>query len=312
MQSPLPRLSCRRCTQRKLKCNKAIPCSSCELAGSHCEVVERARKPRGRTKRHQPKNNSLLEDRLIRVENIIKNVQSFRSAVLEGPQSSSQTLSATIQATEDFVAPEFWSALTDGVAALRETIEDSSRDEIEVIEAQEGMTIAPQMSNMSSAFDTLLLDHSTGYDHLSIQIAQTEPDRHTLFKIYRTRVDCLYKILHWPTVVEDLENASPVRTDGQINDEPLHPSLQALQYAIFFLAYGSISDQECSNLKLGERQSMLRYYQKSFEETLSKTNFLTSPTIVTLQAFVIYLVKLSTSLESLQSVQRYTPLINTC
>ena len=43
-----PRLSCERCQQRKVKCDKLDPCRSCQRDGALCVPVERLRLPRGR------------------------------------------------------------------------------------------------------------------------------------------------------------------------------------------------------------------------------------------------------------------------
>ena len=51
-QIPLmARLSCERCTKRKVKCDRLIPCTNCRNSGILCIPVERKRRPRGRSRR---------------------------------------------------------------------------------------------------------------------------------------------------------------------------------------------------------------------------------------------------------------------
>ena len=306
MQNPPPRLSCRRCTQRKLKCNKLVPCSSCEASRSYCEVVERPRKPRGRSSKRSSlaKTNSqnavLLEDRLSKLESLIQTAaHSFHPAPISEESSaqtqiSSETTSSIASGaprtdTSSFVAPEFWSALTEGVAALRDTIEDSGRDD--EVEDDADLEAEQQQQQVSSALSSLMLDRSDYKVFQSLDPGMAAgPNHHVLLNLYHTRVDVIYKIFHWPTVMNDLLQTPPPSLNDSTAAKPPNYSLQALQSAVFFLAYGSITAEESIEMKLGNRAYMLHHYQRSFEEILPKTGFLTSPTIVTLQAFVVYLV----------------------
>ena len=68
-----PRLSCKQCRQRKTKCNKGAPCSACKNAGLNCDVVQRARLPRGRSGKVRDKS-TLLETRVARMEDLLKRV----------------------------------------------------------------------------------------------------------------------------------------------------------------------------------------------------------------------------------------------
>jgi hypothetical protein len=51
---PVVRLSCEMCRQRKTRCDRQAPCSSCLRLGVPCSPVERPRLPRGR---HRPEAN---------------------------------------------------------------------------------------------------------------------------------------------------------------------------------------------------------------------------------------------------------------
>jgi hypothetical protein len=72
---PKPRLSCAQCRRRKKKCNKGVPCAACREAGLNCDVIQRARLPRGRSAKTK-NQNTLLEDRVARIEQLLKQVGS--------------------------------------------------------------------------------------------------------------------------------------------------------------------------------------------------------------------------------------------
>jgi len=70
---PNPRLSSAQCRRRKRKCDKAVPYSACREAGLNCNVVQRARLPRGRSAKAKNRINQ-LEDRVARIEELLKQV----------------------------------------------------------------------------------------------------------------------------------------------------------------------------------------------------------------------------------------------
>jgi hypothetical protein len=70
---PAPRLACQQCKQRKLRCDKGSPCNACRAAGLVCQVVQRARLPRGKSahggKKQMQKQS--LETRLKQLEALL-------------------------------------------------------------------------------------------------------------------------------------------------------------------------------------------------------------------------------------------------
>lgn len=82
--APRVRLSCETCRQRKIKCDKLSPCTSCERLGALCIPVERARLPRGRTGRpamhRAPESDSDLRDRVSRIEQLLGDLAHLRNS----------------------------------------------------------------------------------------------------------------------------------------------------------------------------------------------------------------------------------------
>lgn len=129
---PVPKLSCGRCKRRKIRCDKRNPCSACENANTVCEFVQRARLPRGRTANSR---KAVLEKRLARLENLMTQVSAIHpstSRILSCPSQTNDYFQAqnpgdVLPATDathlrpssklksHFVAPDFWTALTEEV-----------------------------------------------------------------------------------------------------------------------------------------------------------------------------------------------------
>lgn len=77
--APCVRLSCEMCRQRKVKCDKLTPCTNCQRLRAVCVPVERARLPRGRTRRsaavdRRAEPDPDLKDRVSRVEQLLQSL----------------------------------------------------------------------------------------------------------------------------------------------------------------------------------------------------------------------------------------------
>ena len=66
-QDEMPELSCQACSERKVRCDKRNPCSTCQATGVVCVPIQRKRLPRGR----HVKENKELRERLARLESLI-------------------------------------------------------------------------------------------------------------------------------------------------------------------------------------------------------------------------------------------------
>lgn len=106
-----------------------------------------------------------------------------------------------------------------------------------------------------------------------------------LLDLYKQRVDCLYKILHWPTTLRDIESSH----SGPENVTQ-STSIQALEFAIYFMALCSITDDEAAQLDLNSRPALIQKYRVATEFSISEANLIRAPDLTVLQAFVIYLV----------------------
>lgn len=98
-----PQLTCELCRDRKVKCDKLEPCSSCLLAGVQCVSIHRPRLPRGRhaqrLSRALPSSvssltnasgrgniapgetNDELKERVRKLESLVQSLDSARTAI---------------------------------------------------------------------------------------------------------------------------------------------------------------------------------------------------------------------------------------
>lgn len=108
------RLSCEACRQRKVKCDKLSPCTSCVRLGFVCVPVERARLPRGRTRRPSERTHGSdkeLADRVAKLEQLLKQVAAERDAISHREEPPRPTPASTEHNLETKMAEvETWRA----------------------------------------------------------------------------------------------------------------------------------------------------------------------------------------------------------
>lgn len=100
-----------------------------------------------------------------------------------------------------------------------------------------------------------------------------------LLAVYRERVDPIYKILHWPDV------HSFLNTHYSAPSLELSPDHRALESAMHFTALCTLVDGEVDG-----RAILVEQYRVAAEWSLVQAGLLSTRSLVTLQAFVIYLV----------------------
>jgi hypothetical protein len=296
---PAPRLACEQCKRRKTRCNKGSPCSACKNAGLHCHTVQRARLPRGKSGKTRSQQNRVLEDRVVRLENLLAQQTGPRSASCSTPSSNHISPAITSSGTEsgdvssasslgprlaEFVAPDFWTTLSEEVQGLREILEDSE-DEVEEENLGNGAIDEAPVTLGTGA----ILFQQTHHNVKTTTPTMSLETRTKLLRIYHTRVDSVYKILHWPTALSMVEE-SHQSIAGTL---PIL-SVQVLETAICYMALCSITNDEAGEMDLGDRPEMLQAYRCVIEELLARSSLLHSPDLIVLQAFVIYLVRINT------------------
>lgn len=296
---PTPRLACEQCKKRKIRCNKGSPCSACKHADLQCHTVQRARLPRGKSGKSRA-HNTQLEDRVARIESLLAQQSRVSSESSSISSSDEPTRTATSMFSSNytkgsasvyfpavtvasFVASEFWTALSEEVQGLRETIENTD-DGLEDFNNGSGFMNEQDANDTSSP--CAILFRQTRSDTMGRASRLPSHAHMELLEVFRMRVDSVYKILHWPSVLSKTHASS----DG-LRAVSSTSRLDLLETSICFMAICSITDDEARTMGLGVRLEALQTYRSAVEALLAKSNLLTNPNLTELQAFVIYLVR---------------------
>ena len=288
--------SCLRCSQRKVKCDKNNPCSNCKKGQIECIYVV----PSRRKKRKLPEED--LVGRLKRYEELLKDhgvefdpydgadqartASSDRMVVrLEGSRSrddSFPTLQSgkmiLEQGTPRYVENHLWTGLTDGFRGPKDAMHPSLNDGL----ATSHNPIAAEVASFDEG--GLVFGSSSA----ATSLTSLHPQPVHVFRLWQTfldNVNPLSKILHAPTtqqlileIAGDLDNVSK--------------GVEALLFAIYAAATGSLSNLECENMFGEARSTLLARYRLGTQQALIRAEFLRSSQLMILQAFVIFLVSL--------------------
>ena len=111
------------------------------------------------------------------------------------------------------------------------------------------------------------------------------PQIAALTEIYFNNCDPLFKVLHKPTCQPAVLGAADNLAHG-----PIDSGLEALMFAMYYLATTSLSEQQCLQLLGQDRDKLIAQYKYGTEAALANADFLGSFDMVTLQALAIYLV----------------------
>lgn len=125
--------------------------------------------------------------------------------------------------------------------------------------------------------------------HLPHPLPQHPPHLWTqsLLSTYLENVDTIFKVVHQPTL-EMYLNA--IFCGGQSFDAGVH----ALLFATYYAAVVTLTSQQCVTQFQAPQSHLLRKHKVATEIFLAKADFLNSDSLVSLQAFVIYIVSSAT------------------
>ncbi|KAK5953317.1 hypothetical protein OHC33_005885 [Knufia fluminis] len=270
-------LTCEQCKQRKTKCDK----------------VQRARLPRGKTGKGRSKN-AALESKVARLESLVGRLETqFRGDGIVNDANGMSDLAANPKPVdfggkiENTIARDFWLAISSEVHGLRETLEEP--DEDEAAKSTQPTISDPQSCSHWTSND-LLFNQSRSTSHVDAFLHPSPATRSILLQTYRERVDCLFKVIHWPTVCSNLESLWA----GALA-EPMATVTAVLESAIYFLAICSLAQDDCERLQLGDRFALMDSFRKITEMLLAKAGLLTTTSLTVLQAFVLYLAGIRSS-----------------
>lgn len=190
-----------------------------------------------------------------------------------------------------YVSGEFWANLSrevEGIKAALEQPSDSDSDhgeEEEAFMSPESVGQSTDYQNSPSAFSS---SPATIFGNRGaaegVPLRHPSPERMKILRaLYFRNVDPLLKILHRPTIDKmfDIFIVNP-------DDHPLSKPFEALFFAIYFAAVTSLSPENCRNFLGEDRTTLSARYRRSVEIALSKADYLSSSSLETLQALMLY------------------------
>lgn len=120
----------------------------------------------------------------------------------------------------------------------------------------------------------------------SRDLADLHPPPVHIFRLWQTflvNVNPMVKMFHAPTIQQMILDAS-----GDLANVPRHT--EALMFAIYFISVISLQDQDCRSMFNESKATLLAKYSTGAQQSLVNSRFLKSLNILTLQAFILYLV----------------------
>jgi hypothetical protein len=163
-----------------------------------------------------------------------------------------------------------WENLKDEIQHPKEVLQSSSSEEDGIESA-----IYPDP-------EVLIIGHGTGNKDLSL----CHPPPIQIFRLWQTflvNINPLVKIIHAPTIQQLI-------LDATSDLSKIHRDTEALMFGIYFLAVTSMRPDECLAMCGDSRSLLLQRFSHALQQALINAKFLKSLNIMTLQAYVFYLV----------------------
>lgn len=280
--------SCLRCHEHKIKCDKGTPCSKCMRQKVACQYPGPSRVKR------QPSKKSTTEvaARLEQLEQFIMTMVNEGPTSLNSQNQGSSTISPMQNGRSNYKPPSKHPATADRHAYLGFLDKDGryinepflSR----VLEKEQELksAIGSPIDATSPRRPPTLRADGLFKNPLSAQLDPNElfPSRWEgvfLWQTFLSRVETFVKVIHVPTAQSHIFAA--------INrPESARADLRALVFAICFAATTALLSDDTHNEVL---HANLRRYQQGMELSLYHSEFLEAPTLISLQAMVIYQVR---------------------
>lgn len=154
---------------------------------------------------------------------------------------------------------------------------DSSVEEEEEEELPDLFTLKPTIGHQSFLF---------GYSTSAVDLRPLHPLPSQIPFFWDTfveNVDPLTKVVHTPSVAKAIKQAKEDLSS-------LSRSVEALLFAIYYSVITSMNQDEVKSNFDTDKSTLLARYRFGVEQALARADFLSSSEIVTLQAFVLFLI----------------------
>ncbi|CZR67552.1 uncharacterized protein PAC_17451 [Phialocephala subalpina] len=299
--------ACIVCRQRKVRCDLKSPCSGCVKAGRPCirpaTARKRSRKTSQRALEAQEREEALLK-RLHKLESV---VEALRSSTLATNRSDLQDSHDDTLIEDEherinqgkavrllagngrsrYVSDRFW-------ASLSAEIEDVSTMLPIVQQLNDGAGSAGSSPESNAASSSFYHGFLFPAESPSASLVSSYPSPSLLpvyWHLFSANVDPLVRIIHKPSVEPRFLGASDETSNLSAGED-------ALFFSICFSVITSMSDDEVATVMSEGKQTLLLRYTQAIQLSLSQAGFLDTQELVVLQAFVLYLFCLHSSMDT--------------
>ncbi|BCS03108.1 Zn(II)2Cys6 transcription factor [Aspergillus luchuensis] len=279
--------SCRRCSQKKIRCDKAQPCASCIKSASECVFPGPDRAPRRKKQPLKAQLVSRLKSLEKEVQNLTEKLETVNHNSRRHPQPAEKSSAVNGERGKLFVDRGSSQYINHEVLVDLETqaIQDSqhckhrlekAKDESET---QEVPSIGGEHKMVPG--NGFLFQHSS----IAVFLSDFYPNsvQHSiLWDLFEESIAPLTMIFHKPSLAKTLNGAAATTS-------PDDRASEAVRFAVYFAAITSMDPERCKHVFDRERGSLQQHYRFATEQALARANFLQSHNLTVLQATILYL-----------------------
>ncbi|KAF2101807.1 hypothetical protein NA57DRAFT_9916, partial [Rhizodiscina lignyota] len=305
--------SCLVCQQRKVKCDRTVPCSNCRKSEKRCEY--KAPLPPKRRSRKAPelglharvrRYEQLLTKFGVKIEDVaaagddegdpMRDISPEPGAIgiLSGAgidreggdkeddtQAENGRIIVTRSGSTRYLESSLWRDIDDELRDPEAIAQVHSSDEEQLAGIpgkSEGFRPAP---SDSAHFILGGIDKNVDVDSLlpSVEVAKR------LWHVFQENVDPLCKLFHAPTTEKILFENAEQRKDGRLSK-----NARALAFSIFTFAVTSMTNEECEQAAGEPRATLLARFREGTQASLVKACILRTSDIIVLQAYTLFLM----------------------
>ncbi|KAI4183953.1 MAG: hypothetical protein L6R41_005064 [Letrouitia leprolyta] len=288
--------ACVRCSERKVKCDKQIPCNACVRHSAQCIF----RPPKPAQRKRKLIKYELMEERLKNYEALLREKGidldhvDDRSVNERQSESGRSNPSGTVwqmpTPPSTVSGPQgtlFKPMILQGPEGTK-LVDNSlwSRVAEEIHDAEDG----PEEDSANDTSDDTAVDDGFAYV-LGLKTSRTtfsHPPANVIHRLWRTfveNVNPLTKIVHVPSLQPAIEKAAS-------HVESIPKGFEALMFSIYSMAVCSIQDEECKGIAGETRAMLLPYYISATKAALARARFMSSTSMVVLQALVLHILSI--------------------
>ncbi|OBT64330.1 hypothetical protein VE03_06784 [Pseudogymnoascus sp. 23342-1-I1] len=280
--------ACIRCSERKVGCDRRNPCGACVRHNVPCII--RPQKP-PRRKRESSKENLLL-DRLKRYEALLQ-----ESGIDPGQAKGDSEPEVAPEANNLPECERVWRLPMQATIFKPRLVHRQSRTELvdNNLWSRVAEEIHDDEANLGDDSENDGSDGEASDDDFSFVLGWTSPITapshppaeiiRQLWQIFIENVNPLMKIVHIPSLQTAIDKAIS-------NMENIPRGFEALMFAIYHTAIISLTDDECKDITGETRPILLRRYLAATKAALSRAKFMSTASIVVLQALAIHLISI--------------------